>query len=59
MVCTGGDTKGHMHAYTDLLKIIGKLKADGFCSEVHFKEMYIPKKELQGAADSGSLHVEI
>lgn len=33
---------------SDLLKIVGKLKADGFCNEVHFKEMYIPKKELQG-----------
>lgn len=36
-------------ASDDMTAIIANLKAAGLCSQVLYKELYIPKEELEGA----------
>ena len=44
-------------ASEDMEHIIATLQAAGLCSEVLYKELYIPKAELDGAPRLGSEHL--
>lgn len=37
-------------------RLIGTLKDAGLCKDVHYKELYIPQAELEGACTNSCVH---